>query len=116
MDVAYCNLLPYIFSFLAGFIILFPGLKTIGIDLPGLNVSPHELPHFVRRFILCCIILIELLISAPPASMQMSSANPKPFVVPELIICIALSNAMIQNFAEHTPPCGNPIPIVRLPS
>ena len=80
------------------------GLKTIGIDLPGLNLRPQVSPHFVRRFILCCKASTDALKSDPPARTQMSSANPNPLVVPELIISIALSNAIIQNFAEQTPP------------
>ena len=74
------------------------------MDLAGLNLSPHVSPHFVSRFILCCRASVEARISNPPARTQMSSANPNPLVVPEFIISIALSKAIIQNFAEHTPP------------
>ena len=61
-------------------------------------------PHFVNRFILCCNASVEACISDPPARTHISSANPNPLVVPELIISIALSKAVIKNFAEHTPP------------
>ena len=62
------------------------------------------------------MMLMELFKSAPPASIQMSSANPYPFVVPVFIICTARSKAIIQNLAEHTPPCGKPTPMDTLPS
>ena len=74
------------------------------MDFAGLNLRPHVSPHFVRRFILCCNASVQAHISDPPARTHMSSAKPKPLVVPELIISIALSKAIIQNFAEHTPP------------
>ena len=86
------------------------------MDLAGLNLSPHVSPHFVSKFILCWSASVEALISDPPASTHMSSANPNPLVVPEFIISSALLKAMIQNLAEHTPPWGKPVPIVTLPS
>ena len=98
-----------------GVICFLLGLKIIGIDLVGLKMRPHVLPHLVNRFILCCSASIDAWTSDPPASTHMSSANPYPFVVPEFIISIALLNAIIQNFAEQTPPCGNPVLTVTFP-
>ena len=86
------------------------------MDFAGLNLSPHVLPHFVSKLILCWIASIDTLMSDTPARTHMSSANPKPLVVPELIISMALLKAMIQNFAEHTPPCGKPVAIDTCPS
>ena len=108
-------LLPYIFRDLGGVICFLLGLKMIGIDLLGLKISPHVLPHFVSRFILCCSASIEALTSDPPASTHISSAKPYPLVVPELIISMALLNAIIQNLAEQTPPWGKPVSTVTTP-
>ena len=76
VEVAKLILLPYIFRDFGGVIFCPPGLKIIGMDLLGLKVSPHVLPHLVSTFILCCSASIEALMSDPPASTHMSSANP----------------------------------------
>ena len=75
----------------------------------ALNVSPHFLPQWDRSlhtlFSLCYMYSMSL----PPIIPFLSSAISSPSTLFELKILAALSKAMIQNFALHTPPWGKPI-------
>ena len=79
----------------------------------GLNFRPTSLPQSVRQFIIFCILLIMWFRFVPAIMAQLSSANPCPCIPNSLIISMAASKAIIQNFALQTPPCGKPILVVK---
>ena len=78
----------------------------------GLNFRFLISPQWYNLFNILCILLYISCVFSPPIIGPQSSAKPCPVIPYSFIISIASLNAMIQNLAEQTPPCGKPIPTV----
>ena len=112
-SVTYFIFFPYNFI---GWAICLPDLwKIMANVFSGLKVKLHLLPHFCNWLSNICKVFVMWLRSFAPLSMHRSSANPCPIVPHWFIISTALLKAIIQNLAEQTPPCGNPMSILTSP-
>ena len=79
-------------------------LKCNRTVLLELKCRPEVAPHATSLLSISFILVVKSFRSVPPNRAAQSSANPCPNIPFELMMPIAGSKAMIQNFAEHTPP------------